>query len=203
MSSLLIAVDFSSARAMSAPFAGSCGVDGEAQPGVRVGASDEIADRGELLHELGEPAGVELADAPAVLRQLARAGVGFVEERVDARFRLAVDQRLDVPRDVGRGPVSFCEWSCRETQGLVSRGETERFRQRLGVHDHEVPRRAGEHDVEQAQAGGVGGDEARGLDDDDVVELEALGVERRQHRDRRVDRLDRVGDRAAIARARR
>ena len=83
------------------------GVDGEAQARVRVGATDEIADRGELVHELGEAGGVELGDAAAVLGDLTRLRVGFGEERVDARFRLAVDERLDVPRDVGRGPVSF------------------------------------------------------------------------------------------------
>ncbi len=108
MSSLLIAVDFSSARAISAPLAGSCGVDGEAQPRVRVGASGEIADRGELPHQLGELASIELTDVAPILRQLTRTGVRFLEERVDARFRIAVDERLDVPRDVGRGPVSFC-----------------------------------------------------------------------------------------------
>ena len=79
------------------------------RPAYESARPDEIADRGELAHQLGEPGGVELADAAAVLRQLTRLGVGLVEERVDARFRLAVDERLDVPRDVGRGPVSFSD----------------------------------------------------------------------------------------------
>ena len=51
-------------------------------------------------------------------------------------------------------------------------------RQGLGVHDGERRDRTGEDDVEPAQAGalvGLGGDDGGGLDDDDPVELQALG----------------------------
>ena len=76
--------------------------------------------------------------------------------------------------------------------------EVERFRERLGVDHHEAASRPGEHHVEEAQTGAVGGDQPRRLHHDHVVELESLRVEAGEHRDRRVDGLDVVGDRAAV-----
>ena len=61
----------------------------------------------------------------------------------------------------------------------------EAFGEGLGVHDGERLRGARDRDVEQAEAGAVGGHELRGLDDHHVVELEALGLGRFEHRDRR------------------
>ena len=69
------------------------------------------------------------------------------------------------------------------------------------MHDGERLGRAGDRDVEQAQAGAIGGHELRGLDDDDVVELEALGLGRLEHRDRGVERFARVARRADVGEA--
>ena len=149
------------------------------RPAYESARPGEIADRGELAHQLGQPGGVELTDVASVLRQLTRPGVGFLEECVDAGFRLAVDKRLDVPRDIRRGQVCFrdghgVKTSQRRTADLPAatserseqvarqerrkrigvspirlsdeelrarRGQAERFRQRLGVHDHELASR--------------------------------------------------------------
>ena len=59
----------------------------------------------------------------------------------------------------------------------------------FGVHDGERLGRARDRDVEQAEPGAIGGHELRRLDDDHVVELEALGLGRVEHRDRRVERV--------------
>ena len=69
------------------------------------------------------------------------------------------------------------------------------------VHDGERLRRARDRDVEQAQAGAIGGHELRGLDDDHVVELETLGLGRFEHRDRGVERFARVARRVRRRRA--
>ena len=66
------------------------------------------------------------------------------------------------------------------------------------MHDGEGLGRARDRDVEQPQAGAIGGHELRGLDDHHVVELEALGLGRLEHRDRRVERLGRVGRRTDV-----
>ncbi len=60
--------------------------------------------------------------------------------------------------------------------------QLERGRQRARVHDDERLRRPRQRDVELAQALLVRRDQRR-LDDDDVVELEALRLARRQQRD--------------------
>ena len=146
-SSLTIAVARSSIRASSAPRAGSCGVDREAQAGVRAGAPDELGDAAELVHELGEPGGVELADATPVRGERAGTLLRLVEQLVDARVALAVDERLDVPRDVGGGAVvvvdghgvvghvarAYDAATGRDRSGVVDR-DAERLGQRLRVH---------------------------------------------------------------------
>src|SRR3954469_3649492 len=72
-------------------------VRGEAQRGVAPGASDELVDRGELLHrlaqarrfELAELARVALGEGLAALQRLAQA-------LLDAGGALAVDERLEI-----------------------------------------------------------------------------------------------------------
>ena len=83
------------------------GVDRELQPRVRPGASGQLADAGQLAHQLDHPDDVELGDPPAVRRQRVGTGLGVVEQRVDAFRAPAVDQRFEVPRHVGRGAVCF------------------------------------------------------------------------------------------------
>ena len=112
-----------------------------------------------------QPGGVELGDAPAVRRQRMRPGLGVVEQRVDAASAPAVDERFEVPRDVGGGAGRLSGdgrvrgGSCPRT---VRAREAERFGQRLGVHDDEAAGRPGEHHVEEAQAAAVGRDERAG-----------------------------------------
>ena len=68
------------------------------------------------------------------------------------------------------------------------------------MHDGEGLGRAGDRDVEQAQSGAIGGDELRGLDDHDVVELESLGLGRLEHGDGRVERVGASVDASTSAR---
>ena len=67
-------------------------------------------------------------------------------------------------------------------QPAVARLRRERVGQRPRVHDDERLRRARQRDIELAQTLLVRRDQRR-LDDDDVVELEALRLARREHRD--------------------
>ena len=82
----------------------------------------------------------------------------------------------------------------------AQRASARPFGERLGVHDGERLGRARDRHVEQPQPGAIGGDELRGLDDHDVVELESLRLRRLEHRDRRVER---VGSRRSTRRRRR
>ena len=79
-----------------------------------------------------------------------------------------------------------------------ARARREPFGERLRVHDGEGLGRAGDRDVEQAEAGAVGGHELRGLDHHHVVELQALRLGRLEHRDGRVERFARVARRADV-----
>ena len=81
------------------------GVGREPQARVRPRSSDELRDRSQLAHDRGEPGGVELADGPAPLRHRRGDPLRLVEQLVDARFALAVDEGLEVPGDVGGGEV--------------------------------------------------------------------------------------------------
>ena len=107
MSSLLIAVPRSSARAISAPVAGSAVSTANFRPAYEPARPPRSLIDGELAHELGQLVDVELADAPAVRRQRVRTRLGVVEEGVDTFGAPAVDQGLEVPGDVGGGAVCF------------------------------------------------------------------------------------------------
>ena len=86
------------------------GVDREAQVRVVAGASGELTDRGQLGHQLGQSGRVEVGDPAAVLlRDPVGTGRGVVEQSIDARGARAVDERLDVPRDLSRGSVGVSE----------------------------------------------------------------------------------------------
>ena len=99
--SLLIAVPSSSARASSAPASGSAVSTANRRSRVVAGAAGELTDGRELPHQRGEPGGVQVGEAPTVaLGHGMRAGRGIVEQGLDARRPGAVDERLDVPRDV-------------------------------------------------------------------------------------------------------
>ena len=209
----------SSVRASSAPQAGSACRPRSAGPRTNRRARGARRSR-RAVHELGEAGHVELADAIPVRGERGGTLLRLVEQLLDARVALPVDERLDVPRDIGGGAVVVVDghgvsghvgepttprparpWASHRTQG---------FGQWLGVHDHETPRRSGQHDVQQAQPAVVVGDEPRRLHDDDLVELEALGLDarrarrsvrrarrpsRRRHRHRRARRRARRGDR--------
>ncbi len=84
---------------------GILGVDREAQARIRTGAAEELGDAGELVHELGETSRIELADATSVGGERAGTLLRLVEQLLDARVALPVDERLDVPRDAGGGTV--------------------------------------------------------------------------------------------------
>ena len=111
---------------------------------------------------------------------------------VDPWRALAVDERLDVPGDLGRRAIGIGER--RRVAHALSSPPSAWLRVRRTpssasgsgsrVHDDEPARRTGEHDVEEAQAALVTGHEVGRLDHDDVVELEALHLERVEHRDR-------------------
>ncbi len=77
----------------------------EAQAGVRPGLADQLGERRHLLHDLGQARGVELHDGAAPGLDARGQRVGRVERRIDAGDAPAVDQRLEIPCDVGRGEV--------------------------------------------------------------------------------------------------
>ncbi len=76
-------------------------VDGEAQVRVVARAGDELGDRLELGHRLGEPGAVEPGDVSRVAPgERRRPLVGLGQHAVGPLGALAVDQRVEVPRDV-------------------------------------------------------------------------------------------------------
>ena len=81
------------------------GVDREAEARVGARPAQELADTTELLHDRDETLGVELTDLVAPLLDGDGQPVGFVELLVDAGDAEAVDEGLEVPGDVGGGPV--------------------------------------------------------------------------------------------------
>ena len=89
----------------SAPFSGSLRVDREPEAGVRARPAQQLPDPTELLHERGEALGVELADLAPPLLDRDGEPVGLLELLVDAGDAAAVDERLEVPPDIGGGPV--------------------------------------------------------------------------------------------------
>ena len=105
-SSLLIAVPRSSVRAMSAPVAGSVVSTAKRRPAYEPGPADQLADRGQLVHERRRAPRrrARRCDRGTTPSASARR-LGVVEERVDARVAPPVDQRLEVPGDVGGGAV--------------------------------------------------------------------------------------------------
>src|SRR5829696_4937120 len=76
-------------------------VSREPQHRVRAGAARELLDLGERALRRDEALAVELADPPLVLLgEDARPPGGQVEQALDARLALAVDERVEVPGDV-------------------------------------------------------------------------------------------------------
>ena len=73
--------------------------------GVRPGPTHQLGDRRELVHQRRELAGVELADPAAVALERVGPAFGVVEQRLDAGDAVPVDQRLEIPGDVGGGQV--------------------------------------------------------------------------------------------------
>ncbi len=89
------------ARAPERAVGGVGGVDREAQVRVGPGAPDQVADRLQLGHRLGEARAVELGHTTRVaLREARGAFVGLGEQAVGAVGPVAVNQRLEVPGDV-------------------------------------------------------------------------------------------------------
>ncbi len=139
------------------------GVHREPQRRVRPGATDELTDRPDPLHEPGQLRRVERADPTAVLLKLLRLPLGVVEEPGDALVAATVDEGVEVPRDVRAGTIQIARGHqpilrCRDRRA-AQRGRRQRLGQRVGVDDHQLACGAGERDVQQSQAGGVGAHE--------------------------------------------
>ena len=83
------------------------GVDREREPRVGAGPTDLVVELGELAHERREAVGVELGDRAAAGLERVDEPLGFVEQGVDPGLAPPVDERLEVPRDIGRGAVGF------------------------------------------------------------------------------------------------
>ena len=77
------------------------GVDGEAQHRVRAGPAEQVDDRLELAHGGGEAGPVELADTSSMrFGEACGARVSVVEQTIGTVGPVAVDERIEVPRDV-------------------------------------------------------------------------------------------------------
>ena len=107
MISLLIAVPRSSVRAINAPVAGSAVSTANFRPAYEPArpASSPMAAISYI--SVGELTPVELTDAAAVRRERMGTTFGVVEQGVDPLGAAPVDQRLEVPGNVGSSAVGF------------------------------------------------------------------------------------------------
>ncbi len=71
------------------------------------GAPDEIEHLGQPAHERGEFRGVETGDLAPLRGELVGAGVGRVEQLVDARIAGIGQQSAEIPDDIGGGQVGI------------------------------------------------------------------------------------------------
>ncbi len=81
----------------------------EPQAGVRPRPADELGDARQLAHQGRELVGAELAESSPVRLDGTGALLGVGEQRVHPRVAAPVDERLDVPRDIGSGAVGVGE----------------------------------------------------------------------------------------------
>ena len=101
------------------------GVDGKAQHRVVAGAAEAVDDRLELGHGGGQLRSVELADAARIgLGEARGALVGLGQQPISALGAFAVDQRIEVPRDllhVHEGHSTKCALT-KATRSRAARG---------------------------------------------------------------------------------
>ncbi len=128
---------------------------------------------------------VELTDLAALGFERGRTAIGVVEHLLDGGLAPAVEQRLEVPRDVGSGEVGIgrrrherVASSAGAIQPLVGEYGASASGSACGMHHDQLLCGPGQGHVQEPQPRGVGAHELRRLDHDHAVELEPLGVRR-------------------------